>query len=419
MQALPRVLAALAVVSASSFVALPGGAQEGTVVVPRAEAQAAAVRVSLFGNELVVSQADTAASSAPAATANGTGARLATQGFGESTATADASTPTAGSETPVCSGDELPLALPSDVPLPVEVTQACSSSLATAAEGAGSATAQAQGFEIVVNLGDSPIDLGEITDQIVDPILELLGGTPVPVPVEELDQLEVLLGLALDGAVPVLSIASGTTDATSTASGTAASATSSAEGVTIQILGGIAATISIGRSVATATYEGGELTAEHVVAPVTITPGAALVEALGLPATPIPVPPGQTIDLPLPDPLTSRITVADGEDAIDDTTARANAANLRLDLATGLPGGGIVLAASDAAAAVERPAEQAVPVTVPPADPPSVLPASTPPARQALPRTGGDGRWVSIGVLLAVGASISVLALRRTRSRTA
>ncbi len=49
MQAFTRVLAALAVVSAFSFVAAPGGAQEGTVVVPRAEAQSSAVRVSLFG----------------------------------------------------------------------------------------------------------------------------------------------------------------------------------------------------------------------------------------------------------------------------------------------------------------------------------------------------------------------------------
>jgi hypothetical protein len=416
MQASTRVLAALAVVSAFTFVAAPGGAQEGTVVVPRAEAQSSAVRVSLFGNELIVSQAGSAASSAPSATATGTGARLATQGFGESSATADSTTPTAGSDTPVCSGDELPLALPADLPLPVEVTQACSSSVATAAEGAGSATAQAQGFDVAVNLGDFPIDLGEVTAPIVDPLLELLG--QVPLPVEQLDALELALGLILDGAVNVITVSSGVTDATSTASGAAASATSSAEGVTIKILDGLVATISIGRSVATATYEGDALTAEHIVAPVSFTLGAPVAEALGLPATPIPVPPGQTIDLPLPDPLTSSITVADGEDAIDATTARSSAANLRLDLATGLPGGGVVLAASDAAAAVERPAEQVVTPTVPPADPPSVLPASTP-SRQALPRTGGDGRWVPIGVLLAVGASVSVLALRRTRTRPA
>ena len=368
MQAFTRVLAALAVVSAFSFVAAPGGAQEGTVVVPRAEAQSSAVRVSLFGTELIVSQADTAASSAPAATANGAGARVATEGFGLSTATADSATPTAGSDTPVCSGAGglPPVALPSDLPLPVEVTPACSSSVATAAEGAGSATAQAQGFDIAVNLGDFPIDLGEVTDPIVDPLLELLG--QVPLPVEQLDALELALDLILDGAVNVITVSSGVTDATSTASGTAASATSSAEGVTIKILDGLVATISIGRSVATATYEGDALTAEHIVAPVSFTLGAPVADALGIPVTPIPVPPGQTIDLPLPAPLTSKITVADGEDAIDATTARSSAANLRLDLATGLPGGGIVLAASDAAAAVERPAEQAVTPTVPPAD---------------------------------------------------
>ncbi len=409
MSAIPRALVALAVASTFSLVGSPGGAQEdGGVVVPRAEAQASALRVSLFGNELIVGDTDSAASSGPSATANGTGAALATTAFGESSATADASTPTAGSDTPVCSD----LTLPADVPLPITVSAACSTSQATAAEGAGSGSAQADGFEIVVNLGASPIDLGEITDSVVDPILELLGSAPLPA--DDLDQLEILLDLALDGTVPVLRIASGSTDATSTASATAASATSSAEGATIEILGGIAATINIGRSVATATYEGDELTAEHVVAPVTITPGAALVQALGLPATPIPVPPGQTVDLPLPDPLTSRITVADGEDAISDTTATSTAANVRLDLGTGLPDGGVVFAVADAAAAVERPAAQPAP-TPPPADPPVVSPASTPPARQALPRTGGDGRWLSIGVLLAVGASVTFLALRRTR----
>jgi hypothetical protein len=296
----------------------------------------------------------------------------------------------------------------------VTATSACSSSLATAAEGAGSASAQADALVVDVGLGALPIELGEITDQIVDPILELLGQAPLPV--EELDQLGVLLDLALDGAVPVLSIRSGATDATSTASGTAASATSSTDGVTVQILGGIVATIRIGRSVATATYEGGELTAEHATAPVSVEPGAALVQALGLPPTPIPVPPGQVVELPLPAPLTSKITVAGGEDEVGDTTARSSAANIRLDLATGLPGGGVVLAVADAAAAVERPAEEPVPAAVPTPDPPAVLPDATP-ARESLPRTGGEGRWVPVGVLLAVGASMTFLALRRTRPR--
>jgi len=410
MRALPRALAALVVASALSLVAVPGSAQEDTVVVPRAEAQASSLRVSLFGNELIVSATDTAASSAPAAVANGTGALVATTAFGQSTATADSANPTAGSETPVCSD----LALPPDLPLPVTASGACSTSQATAAEGAGSANAQADGIDVEVDMGDSPIELGEVTDAVVDPILELLGAAPVPV--EDLDQLKLLLDLALDGTLPVLTIQSAGSDATSTASGSAASATSSADGLVVQILGGIVGTITIGRSVATATYEGGELTAEHVTAPVSIEPGAALVEALGLPATPIPVPPGQVVELPLPDPLTSKITVAGGEDEVSGTTARSSAANIRLDLATGLPGGGVVLAVADAAAAVERPAEEPVTATVPPAEPPAVLPANTP-DRQSLPRTGGEGRWVPVGVLLAVGASVTFLALRRTRTR--
>ena len=47
-------------------------------------------------------------------------ALMGDQGFGQTTATADADTPTAGSDEPTCSD----LSLPDDVPLPVDVTTA-------------------------------------------------------------------------------------------------------------------------------------------------------------------------------------------------------------------------------------------------------------------------------------------------------
>lgn len=415
MRAIPRALAALAVgASTLALVASPGPAQEGDTVVPRAEAQATALRVSLFGNELVLSGADTAANAAPAASAAGTGALLATTGFGQTSATADQSTPSAGSEEPTCSD----LSLPDSVPLPVGIITACSAAQASVSEGAGSAAAQGQAADIsVLSTADSPVPIEEVTETVLTPVLELLGQAPLP---EQLDQLTALLQLALEGDITLLAIEAGTTDATSTASSSSATATASAEGATVTILDrsvlGPVATITIGRSVATATYEGDEVSAEHVTAPVTIEFGADVAAILGAPAAPIPVPPGQSVDLPLPAPLTSKIIVAGGEDTETDTVARSLAANIRLELGTGLPGGGVVLAVADAAAAVERPAEAPVEPNVPQAQQPVDLPdAQRPTPRQALPRTGGDGRWVPVSVLLVVGATVSALTYRRLR----
>ncbi|QYG94666.1 hypothetical protein HC251_20995 [Iamia sp. SCSIO 61187] len=418
MRAIPRALAALGVASALTLGAVPGSAQEDTVVVPRAEAQAATLRVSLFGQQLVIGAVETAASSAPTGSAGGVGALLGPQAFGESSASADADTPTSGSEEPTCG--ELPLP---DIPVPVDISAPsglsplCSASQASASEGAGTGSAQAQPLTIDVNVADLPLppELGDVTDQVVAPILDLLGQAPLPV--EELGLLQTALELILDGAVSIVTIESGPTEATSTASGTAASGTATAEGLVVRILDGLAATITVGGSTATATYSDGTLTAQHVAAPVTVEFGAPLVAA-GLPGGPIAVPPGQTVQLPLPPPLDARIVVASGEDEVGETTARSSAAAVRLDLLTGLPEaqGGIVLAASDAAAAVERPAEEPVaPPAAPPADPPAAAPAP-PASRAALPRTGGEGGWVPVGVLLGVGAGITVLVLRRTRT---
>ena len=74
------------------------------------------------------------------------------------------------------------------------------------------------------------------------------------------------------------------------------------------------------------------------------------------------------------------------------------------------------------AAAVERPA--AVPEPAPAAEVPEPTPEA-PQAlperveRAALPRTGGDGRWVPVAVLLGVGAALTGVAGRRLRSRSA
>ncbi len=414
MRAIPRALTATAVGVVLVLGASPGGAQDAAApAVPRAEAQATALRVSLFGNEVVVSSASTAADADPSATADGTGAFLGPQGFGVTSAQADAATPSAGGPDPVCS----PLSLPADVPLPVEAVTACSTAEASAGADAATGTATGQAADLsVLGPADSPLPLEDVTDAVVAPVLDLVGQTPLP---EQLTGLTDILQAALADDVTVLGLAGGGTEATSTASGTASSATSSAEGLVVTVLDrpvlGPVLTITVGRSEATATYEDGALAADHVVAPVSFQLGADVAAVLGAPDAPIPVPEGQVVDLPLPAPLTSSITVAGGQDEVGETTATATAADIRLDLGTGLPGGGVVVAVADAAAAVEGPAAvvEEAPAPAPPA--PTPAPPAPTPERTALPRTGGDGGWVPVGLLLLVGAGALVVVLRSTR----
>ncbi|WCO66501.1 hypothetical protein PO878_18550 [Iamia majanohamensis] len=416
MRAIPRALTATALGVALVLGGGPGGAQEAEgPVVPRAEAEATALRVSLFGNELVVSSAASSADAVPSATADGTGAFLGTQGFGQTSAQAGPTTPTAGGDEPVCS----PLSLPADVPLPVDAVTACSTARADAGADAATGTASGLAADIsVLSTADSPVPVEEVTDTVVTPLLALLGGqAPLP---EQLTGLTALLQQALEGDVTVLALEAGATTSTSTAATGSSSATSAAEGLVVTVLDrsvlGPVLTITVGRSEATATYEDGTLAADHVTAPVSFQLGADVAAVLGAPTTPIPVPEGQTVDLPLPAPLTSRITVAGGQDEVGETTARSTSSNIRLDLGTGLPGGGVVVAVADAAAAVEGP--PAVVEETPPAAPPAAEPPPAPaptPERNALPRTGGDGGWVPVTALLLLGAGVVVVGLRRTR----
>lgn len=417
MRAIPRALTATLAGTLLVLLSSPVGAQEGgEVPAPRAEAQATALRMSLFGQEVVVSAADAAADAGPTGTAQGSGAFLATTGFGQSEAVADASTPTSGSTEPTCSD----LTLPPEVPLPVGAITACSTAQATAAEGQGSATATGLAADIdagsSADLEELGLPIDELDESLIDPLLELIGEVPLP---GELAQIDILLDTLLDNPLTLATIQAGATEATSTASASTASATATSEGLRIDLLDssvlGPLATIVVGQSTATATFEGGAATAAHVVAPVTVELGIALATALGTSEIEIPVPEGQVIDLPLPPPLQSRITVSGGTDTRDGVNASSTADAVRLDLFTGLTGGGVVIAASDTAAAVEGVAVQDSP-PVEPAGPPTEVRPSGPTERGALPRTGGDGRWVPVGVLMAVAAGVALVTLRRSRT---
>src|SRR5581483_12082982 len=74
---------------------------------------------------------------------------------------------------------------------------------------------------------------------------------------------------------------------------------------------------------------------------VTLADDIAAVLPPGVP-NPLTVTPGQTVCLPLPDPLQSCITVGNGSQSkLADGTTHAEAAAVSLQLLTGLPGGGV------------------------------------------------------------------------------
>lgn len=421
MRAIPRILTFTAMGAALVLLPPPVGAQEGDgATAPRAEALATALRANFFGQEVIFSSADSQADSGPSGSAEGIGALLADTGFGQSDAAADAATPTAGSPEPTCSE----LTLPDSAPVPIGGIVACSAAQATAAEGQGSSTASGLAADIEVgNTADLEalgLPTDDLNETLIDPLLDLIGEVPLP---GELALIDDLLATLLANPLTLATIQAGTTEATTTASNGASSASATSQGVRIELLDssvlGPLATIVIGESSATATFEDGEARAAHALAPVTVELGIALATALGTSELTIPVPEGQVIDLPLPAPLQSRIAVSGGTDTVDGVTAESTGGTVRLDLFTGLPGGGIVLAASDTAAAVDGVVVESGPPTQTPTDPPTQVQPEGPvdrAPRGALPRTGGDGRWIPIGVLMAVGAGMALLALRRTRS---
>ena len=176
-------------------------------------------------------------------------------------------------------------------------------------------------------------------------------------------------------------------------------------------------TIEIGTSsaevVADAASGGTTPTVEGAVVRVTIAGDIAALLPEGVP-NPIELAPGQTIDIPLPDPLASRITAPHtATSTTADGAQRAEASAVGVDLFTGLPDGGVALAVG----AVASEAAAAAPAQAPEAPTAAPDPGAGTSGPEALARTGGDGSLL-LPVVLG-GVSVAGLAAARRARRPA
>lgn len=419
--------------------AAPAGARparpaQGAEPTWAAEAKADALLLSLFGQELTVGSADTTVTSPDAATAEGVGALLVTEGFGSSSASATGVGSSDGSTDPVCS----PIALPAEVPL-LELSAACSTAIA--AVDADGASSSATGQALTVGLGGDPL-LQPILDAlpistITETLLGGLGGlldTILPVPTDlVVDQVNELLNDALTGdGVTLLKIEAGGADAHTSSTADTVTATSTAKGVVIKVIdrGGTTfgtqpiLTIEVGDSSTSVVRDlaSGETTAESsgLVANVRVASDIAMI--LQLPEDEISVPLGQVIDLPLPSPLDSSIVLTDGVTREVEGGVVAESAVLDVHLLKGLNGGVRLAVGSGSTSVVGTVAEEAPAPEAPAPAPEAPKPAApTAPVRTTLPRTGiEDSNRHHLTLVLALlglsaGATV-VVAGRRARS---
>jgi len=398
-------------------VAALGAAATSLVFVPGAGAQAPetyvgtsagdALRLSVFGQELTLGATTAEVTSAPKAAATGFGLASPVAPAGATDATVEGADGTDGSADETCEGpiDQIP---------GLTIALACSSSSAGIAGAAPTAAATGTVGDIVVNpvapLLETP--LSEVVAPVEDGLGQLLDAlAPVTGPVGEGSGLDLdstlreLIANLFDGA-DLVSITVGDTASSGTVTAQSITAECVANGATVDVLGsealGLEPVIQIvvgeaGTSVV-ADRAGGEPTA-------TVNPSLVTVRSALLPGGEVAVPVGQTIEIPIPEPIgTSTISVAAGETGTDEngnTFAEANA--VRLDLLNGeaLQGGIELELASCASVAGAT-------LAAAPAAPPTTLPT--------LPTTGGDGpNTVALASAVAL-AGVGLALLRRTRA---
>lgn len=406
-----RLAGVAALVAAAGSLAAVPAASAGDPVSYGAGSDGRALSLSLFGQELTVGDVHSAVGSAPTAEADGAGIAnpLSPVGVTEAAVAADGEAVDTGQQ---CGG-ELP-----EIP-GLTLALACSSSAAGVTGGAPTATATAgviEPLEIdpVGAVLDTPLaDVVDDVQQGVDPLLDGLG--EVLGPLDDVTGLELddtvndLLDALLEGA-PLATVTVGTTEVTSGAITT----TCTANGARVDVLdlppvvGAIdpppVISVIVGEAGTAVSVDAATATATPVVEPSLVTVVVPSIPAL---ADGLAVEVGQTIEIPLPEPLgTSTISVADGETGTTDegqTFARAN--SVLLDLLPGLEGGirlSLAECASIAGAEISTTA-----TTEPPATPTSE------PTR--LPRTGGTGAdgW-ALAATIGFG-SLGLLLVRRSR----
>jgi len=390
-------------VAATSLAFVPGaGAQTPEAYAGTSAGEA--LRLSVFGQELTVGATATQVDQTPAATAAGTG--LATPAFEAGATTADGAGDN-GSAEQTCEGpiDQIP---------GLTINLACSSSLATlGAEGPAAAATGTVGA-ITANplqpLLETP--LSEVVGPVEDGLNQLLDALqPVTGPVGENTGIDLdstvreLIANLFDGA-DLVSITLGDTASDTTTTAAAVTSECVAQGAQVDILGseelGLDPVISIvvgeASTSVVASRDGSEPVAE-------VDPALVTVRSPLLPGGEASVPVGQSIEIPIPEPIgTSVISAAAGTTGVDEnglTFATASAVSLDLLNGEAMQGGiELELAACTSAAGVT----------------PAVTPAPAAPAEPSLPATGGEGPNTAALAATVGLAGLGLALLRRTRS---
>lgn len=379
--------------AATGLVFVPGaGAQEPGPAYD-GSSSGEALNLSLFGQGLTAGS--TLAELGPTTgTAQGSG--VATPAFEAGATSASETAPGSADET--CEGplDQIP---------GISLALACSSSQVTMGE---TSTAAATGRVGTITLNpvapilDTP--LSEVVAPVEDGLDQLLGGLePVLGPIDEASDLglEDTLGELFDrlfAGADLVTVTLGDTASTTTANATNVTTSCVAEGARVDVLsvldGPPLISVVVGRAGSTVDVDRASGTGSPAVDPALVT-----IESATLGVTPITVPVGQTVEVPLPEPFgPSSIRVADGTTGTNEdgsTFATANAVSLDLLNGEALMGGiELELAGCTSVAGAEVP----------------VQPVTAAPAPQ-LPTTGSDdtGTLALAGIAGLVGLGLALL----------
>lgn len=385
-------VAALAA-AATGLAFVPGaGAQESPGYAGSSSGEA--LNLSVFGQGLTLGS--TLAELTPT-TGNAQGSGVATPLFEAGVTSASETEP--GSADEVCEGpiDQIP---------GLSIALACSSSQVAMGE-TSTAAATGRVGSIVVNpvapILDTP--LSEVVGPVEDGVGQLLGGLqPVVGPIDDASDLglEDTLGELFDrlfAGADLVTVTLGDTASTTTANATNVTTSCVAEGARVDVLsvldGPPLISVIVGQAGSAVDVDRATGTGTPTVSPALVT-----VESATLGVTPITVPVGQTVEVPLPEPLgSSFIRVADGTTGTNEdgsTFATANAVSIDLLNGEALMGGvELELAGCTSVAGVAV------------AAPPTVAA----PAAPQLPTTGSDdtGTLALAGVIGAAGLGLALL----------
>lgn len=397
-------IAALGAAAASMLLA-PGAAAQ-TAPTYAASADGQALGLLLFDNELTGGKTHAEIASTPEAKANGAGILNPLSPVGVTSAEVSGADGTEGSTEESCEGT-----LPAIPGLAADL--ACSSSIATIAGGLPSSASTGRVGSITVNPVEPLLDtpLAEVVEGVEGGVEQIVDGLePITGPIDEGTGLTTDATLrelidALFNGADLVSLTIGETESTTAVVDNAATATCVAAGGRVDILDappleGVdpepVASIIIGDASAkvVASLTGADPTFEVNPAIATV-----IVPSLGINVA---VGPGDTIEIPLPEPLgTSTISVAGGTTGTtEDGQTFARASAVRLDLLNGEAlMGGLELSLADCLAVAG--AEAALPQAAPP-EPETFL-----------PRTGGSTNALALAGAVAF-AGLGLAWLRKS-----